>query len=856
MKRMLWIILFFSLSFTLCGEGWPQAIMQPDEATLRKWIDDYENAPRAFLDEVIHTGLHETQALGLGTSINLLGSLSYSPSERYQGSCGDCWIWAGTATMEIALDVQNGIKDRLSTQFMNSCKTDKDTCCGGNLQTFTDWYGGKGFAIPWANSNASFQDASRQCQKNSNPVSCGAISTTPNYPITHIQAVTVPTQGAGQSTAISNVKNILHQNKAVQYSFWLPNKGDWDAFRNVWNNYGESTLWDPDPYCGQSWVNNEGGGHAVVIVGYNDDDPDTDNHYWIVLNSWGTANGKRPNGLFRMPMSINYDCTYPSGSTKVTGHQFMTLEVTFNPASPSGQKPNLKPYQPADWSDKIVVSNVTGTTTDAASLLMTDTLYVDFSVINDSDVAINSTFYAALYVDGALKNTWFWDSLDAHYYGYVKDYSIGSLSAGTHTIKIVADSTNAIDESNGTDNEYTKTVTVQGQPAQKPNLIPYQPKGWSDKVVIANVSGTTIDTSSLKTTDTLYVSWAVVNSSSVNIANPFYVSLYVDGVFKNSWYSASLNAGSYAYVANYAMGVLGAGTHTLTIFADSNQEITESSETDNKYTKTITVEVENPNGSLANLAPYQPSGWSDGLVVTSSKGSRVDSDALTVEDTLYINWAALNDGSVATPGGFSVDLYVDGFLENTWSRSSSLKSNYYWSVKDYSIGWLSSGDHLLELVVDSKNQISESNEEDNYYSKWITVEGPFFFELFPNLRLYQPKGWLDKMVVYTSSRTFTDSPSFTTQDPLYVDWALINDAAVGTPKGFSVNLSVDGVLQKVWNISALKANGSYTVKKYSIGKLSAGYHTFALVVDPEGLIREETMEDKEYNKTIEILVGP
>ena len=67
---------------------------------------------------------------------------------------------------------------------------------------------------------------------------------------------------------------------------------------------------------------------------------------------------------------------------------------------------------------------------------------------------------------------------------------------------------------------------------------------------------------------------------------------------------------------------------------------------------------------------------------------------------------------------------------------------------------------------------------------------------------------------------------------------------------------MDGVLQKVWNISALKANGSYTVKKYSIGKLSAGYHTFALVVDPEGLIREETMEDKEYNKTIEILVGP
>ena len=39
----------------------------------------------------------------------------------------------------------------------------------------------------------------------------------------------------------------------------------------------------------------DGSGHAVVIVGY--DETDADNPYWIVLNSWGTAEGKRPNGL-------------------------------------------------------------------------------------------------------------------------------------------------------------------------------------------------------------------------------------------------------------------------------------------------------------------------------------------------------------------------------------------------------------------------------------------------------------------------------------------------------------------------------------------------------------------------------
>ena len=125
MKKMVWSILFFCLSLTLCGTVWPQAIMHPDEETLQRWIDDYENAPKVFLDEVIHHRLGQAEALGAATSMSLLGYIQYTPSQRNQASCGDCWVWAGTGVMEIALDVQNGIKDRLSTQFLNSCKTDK-----------------------------------------------------------------------------------------------------------------------------------------------------------------------------------------------------------------------------------------------------------------------------------------------------------------------------------------------------------------------------------------------------------------------------------------------------------------------------------------------------------------------------------------------------------------------------------------------------------------------------------------------------------------------------------------------------------------------------------------------------------
>ena len=133
--------------------------------------------------------------------------------------------------------------------------------------------------------------------------------------------------------------------------------------------------------------------------------------------------------------------------------------------------PNLTLYQSPDWSSQIVVTTEKGACSlqpgpcsNSSPLLTTDKLYINFIVINDSDVPVAYPFSVRLRVDGVVKRTWSLSSIDAHEQIPVTGYPIGSLTAGTHAIKIKVDSTLAVKEVNETDDVFTKTITVKQAP--------------------------------------------------------------------------------------------------------------------------------------------------------------------------------------------------------------------------------------------------------------------------------------------------------------------------------------------------------------------------------------------------------
>jgi len=196
-------------------------------------------------------------------------------------------------------------------------------CCeGGNLDVFTDFYRYTDMAIPWSNENAHWQDKFAQCD-----TTCESISITPNYPISSIYPLSIETHEIPEEEAIINVKNILHQNKGVYFSWFLPDMKYRQDFSDFWSSEYEYDIYDLDWACGSEYIEDEGGGHAVLCVGYNDEEG-TDNDYWIMLNSWG-APLRRPNALFRVNMHMDYDCTFIYNSREYYSFDFETINVTY-----------------------------------------------------------------------------------------------------------------------------------------------------------------------------------------------------------------------------------------------------------------------------------------------------------------------------------------------------------------------------------------------------------------------------------------------------------------------------------------------------------------------------------------------
>lgn len=225
-------------------------------------------------------GLHESDGAQVADSLDWEQKGAVTPVKN-QGSCGSCWSFGSTGSMEGHWFVQTNNLVSLSEQQLMDCDKSDDGCGGGDESSAISYASRAGMC---SEASYSYQGRSGRCQ------------------ISSCDMVIQPGDISGYRHVGSSVSALM---SAVQLGpVNLGVGADGSGFQSY--SYGVLT------YC-PSRSND----HAVLLVGYGTDQGDD---YWRVKNSWGSSWGER--GYIRIsrqgdPCGILDDTGYPqmSGSS-------------------------------------------------------------------------------------------------------------------------------------------------------------------------------------------------------------------------------------------------------------------------------------------------------------------------------------------------------------------------------------------------------------------------------------------------------------------------------------------------------------------------------------------------------------
>jgi hypothetical protein len=285
---------------------------------------------------------------------------------------------------------------------------------------------------------------------------------------------------------------------------------------------------------------------------------------------------------------------------------------TATPTPVPDRLPDLAPQTPEGWDASLVASSFEGGTTDGPLSVDMPT-YVAAVVWNQGLVSTSEDVWIYLYVDDVLVDMRLTSGL------LVEDPAARSrfqnlsqrvrLSPGVHTVKVVADPNDLIVESDEENNVFEREFVWGSGPVAAavpvataspllapgaptlPNLVPGWRFGWDGPIVVSHEPGSFLDVP-LTLDRTSLVDVTVLNRSTL-AAGPYSVDLYLDGEKIQRF---EVDRGSVAKEVSVIedwdglseRGLLTEGAHVLMMVIDPDNEVPETSETDNTYEKTFT----------------------------------------------------------------------------------------------------------------------------------------------------------------------------------------------------------------------------------------------------------------------------
>lgn len=234
-------------------------------------------------------------------------------------------------------------------------------------------------------------------------------------------------------------------------------------------------------------------------------------------------------------------------------------------------------------------------------------------------------------------------------------------------------------------------------------------------------------------------------------------------------------------------------------------------------------------GTSVNLVPYLVSGRSN--IIGIGTGTFVipanEPATITTNDSVYFvnTWA--NVGNWVSSGLYSVQLYLDGVLATTWSGVSVSNPGAYVEGSSFP-GKLSAGSHTAVLVVDALNNIQESDEGDNQYSRTFTVvdsgSAPSISSVTPNPIAADPAD--GNQILTINGANFVNKPT------VAVTWtgggSTLSSAQVTYVSSTQLTMSIKlGAVADNWTVNVKNPDGQKSN--------TFGFQVVTTPVAPDGL---------------------
>jgi len=238
-----------------------------------------------------------------------------------QGACGSCWAFGAVGSLEAIYNIQSGIPNPntdFSEQYLVSCCTTNFGCNGGS-----------------PGNTGAFLVERGTPEESVFPYVSGTTGTEPACVVAPCRYHTYSWGYPGASNwydlqSEEAIKEALMQYGPLEFTFTV-----WTSFYEYWYGHYDVHTWETvdDPVDGHVtnaiyhhfdanattyYTSTLGpdynelplGGHAVVLVGWNDNPGGTP--YWILKNSWGNT-GPFGNGYFYMEMNCSLFPVYWDG---------------------------------------------------------------------------------------------------------------------------------------------------------------------------------------------------------------------------------------------------------------------------------------------------------------------------------------------------------------------------------------------------------------------------------------------------------------------------------------------------------------------------------------------------------------